>query len=146
MSLGRSVLSVAPLVVLIVISGCGGGSRFNANNVTVSVAPSNATVAAGGQVTLQASISGCGSACPSPGFTWSIAELQTNGASGSQCNWDTTPPPGPCPDGTIEVTAPFTTATFHAPSNSATIHVVVQFIDPSNPPTTKTGTAVITVP
>ena len=85
---------------------------MNANNVTVSVAPSSATVSAGGQVTLQATLNGCASACPSPGFTWAISELQANGASGSQCNWDTTPPPGPCPDGTIEVSAPFTTATF----------------------------------
>jgi hypothetical protein len=146
----RDFLSVVPLVLLIVISGCGsGGDQFNANAVTVSVAPPSATVAAGGQATLQATVSGCGSSCPSPALTWSIAELQTNGASGAQCNWqNTTPPPGPCPDGTIEGadTAPFQAVTFHAPSNSGTIHVVAQWTNLSNPPTTKTGTAVITVP
>jgi len=144
MKLYRAMLSVAPLVLLIVTAGCGGGSsHLNANDVTVAVTPSSATVAAGGQVSLQAAIGGCGSSCPSPAFTWAITELQTNGASGAQCNWDTTPPPGPCPDGTIEVTAPFTTATFHAPGTSGTIHVVAQW---TNLSTVKTGTVVITIP
>src|SRR5215469_15407334 len=85
--------------VLVVFPGCGGGSGFDPNKVTVTDSPAAATIPAGGQVTLQATVTGT----PTPFATWAIAELQTNGASGSQCNWlGTTPPSGPCPDGTIE--------------------------------------------
>ncbi|WP_148210101.1 hypothetical protein [Candidatus Korobacter versatilis] len=142
----RDFLSVGLLALLIGLSGCGGSTHSTVNDVTVSVTPASATVAASGQVKLTAVMSGCGSSCPAPAFTWSIVELQTNGASGSQCNWETTPPPGPCPDGTLEVTSDFTTATFHAPSSSGTIHVVAQLTGLGNPPTTKTGTATITIP
>ena len=148
----RGLLSAAPLLLLIAISGCGGGGgdQVHTNDEVVSVAPPTATVSAGGQVTLQASVSGCGGApCPAPAFTWAIGELQTNGATGAQCNWQgATPPPGPCPNGTIEGadTPPFVSVTFHAPSTPGTIHVLAQVFEFSNPPVVKTGTAVITVP
>lgn len=148
MSSRRNCLLAASLILLIVVSGCGGSSSgFDPNNVTVSISPPTATVAEGGQVTLQATVSGCSSCAPA--VTWSIRELQTNGASGAQCNWQSpTPPAGPCPDGTIEEggTPPFVTVTFHAPSSPGTIHIIAEWTLASNPPVTKDGTAAITTP
>jgi hypothetical protein len=135
-------LFVELLVLLIVIVGCGGGGTFDPNNVTVTVSPPAVTIPASGQVTLQATVKGSPAA---PALTWSIAELQTNGASGSQCNWSgTTPPAGPCPDGTIQgADASSPTVTYLAPSTSGTFHVLAQ----ANVSFTlvKDGTAVITV-
>jgi hypothetical protein len=135
-------LFVESLVLLIVIAGCGGGTSFDPNNVTVTVSPPAVTIHASGQVTLQATVKGSPAA---PALTWSIAELQTNGASGSQCNWSgTTPPAGPCPDGTIQgADASSPTVMYLAPSTSGTFHVVAQ----ANVSLTlvKDGTAVITV-
>jgi hypothetical protein len=143
----RALFFVTPLVLLIVIAGCGGGG-FNENKVTVSVSPAAAPVAASGQVTLQATVRGLCSSC-APLVTWSIVELQTNGASGSQCNWQgTTPPAGPCPDGTIQGAdaPPALTVTYHAPSASSTFHVTAEWCDClANPPVVKDGTAAITV-
>jgi hypothetical protein len=140
MNLPRA-LFVGSLVPLIVIVGCGGGS-YDPNNVTVTVSPPAVTIPASGQVTLQAIVnSGRGA----PALTWSIAELETNGASGAQCNWSgTTPPAGPCPDGTIQGADPTSlTVTYLAPSTSGTFHVVAH----ANVSLTlvKDGTAVITV-
>ena len=91
----RHSLFVTSLVLLIVIAACGGGG-FNENNLTVTVSPAAATVAESGQVTLQAKVTGVPG---TPALTWTVTELQTNGASGAQCNWlGTTPPAGPCPD------------------------------------------------
>lgn len=151
MNASRNFVLVPALMLLIVISGCGGSSsRTHTDDEVVSVAPPTATVNAGGQVTLQATVTGCDSACPAPALTWTITELQTNGASGAQCNWQgATPPAGPCPSGTIEGadTPPFLSVTFHAPNTPGTIHVVASDIHVfTNPPVTKTGTAVITVP
>ena len=144
----RALFFVAPFVLLIVIAGCGGGG-FHANNVTVTVSPAAATVAASGQVTLQATVHSLCSGCV-PAVTWTITELQTNGASGSQCNWQgTTPPAGPCPDGTIQgADAPSAlTVTYDAPSTSGTFHVVAEWCDClANPAIIKDGIAVITVP
>jgi hypothetical protein len=142
MNLSRA-LCVESLVLLIVIAGCGGGgSSFDPNNVTVTVSPPAVTIPASGQVTLQATVKGSPAA---PALTWSIAELQTNGASGSQCNWSgATPPAGPCPDGTIQgADASSPTVTYLAPTTSGTFHVVAQ----ANVSLTlvKDGTAVITV-
>ena len=141
MNLSRA-LFVELLVLLIVIVGCGGGGTFDPNNVTVTVSPPAVTIPASGQVTLQATVKGSPAA---PALTWSIAELQTNGASGSQCNWSgTTPPAGPCPDGTIQgADASSPTVTYLAPSTSGTFHVLAQ----ANVSFTlvKDGTAVITV-
>jgi hypothetical protein len=142
MNLSRA-LCVESLVLLIVIAGCGGGgSSFDPNNVTVTVSPPAVTIPASGQVTLQATVKGSPAA---PALTWSIAELQTNGASGSQCNWSgAMPPAGPCPDGTIQgADASSPTVTYLAPTTSGTFHVVAQ----ANVSLTlvKDGTAVITV-
>src|SRR3954469_21785483 len=117
--------SFAPLLLLIVTAGCGGSGGFNQNKVTVSVSPAAATVAASDQVTLQATVHGLCSSC-APVLTWSILELQTNGATGSQCNWQgTTPPSGPCPDGTIEGAdaTPALSVTYHAAGAPGTFHV-----------------------
>lgn len=144
----RAPLFVAPVVLLIVIAGCGGGSGSgtNFNNVTVTVSPMIATVPASDQVTLQAKVTGVPG---TPALTWSITELQTNGASGAQCNWlGTTPPAGPCPDGTIQGAdaSPYTPVTYHAPSTSGeTFHVIAQWSTAFNPVIIKNGTAAITV-
>jgi hypothetical protein len=137
-------LGVESLVLLIVIAGCGGGgsSSSDPNNVTVTVSPPAVTVSASGQVTLQATVNGSSAA---PALNWTIAELQTNGASGAQCNWSgTTPPAGPCPDGTIQgADASSLTVTYLAPSTSGTFHVIAQ--DNVSMTLVKAATAVITV-
>src|SRR6266498_4347315 len=96
-------LGMGVLISLIVAAGCGGGaSGFNPNDVTVTVSPASITIPASDQTTLQATVHGLCSSC-APSVIWMIAELQTNGASGAQCNWSgNTQPVGPCPDGTIE--------------------------------------------
>ena len=135
-------LCVGSLVLLIVIAGCGGGSGINLNNVTVTVSPAAVTIPANGQVTLQAMVTGSPG---SPFAQWTIAELKTNGASGAQCNWlGTTPPAGPCPDGTIQGAdaPPALTVTYHAPSTSGTFHIIADW---STEMITKDGTSVITV-
>jgi hypothetical protein len=136
------VLGVGSLVLLIVIAGCGGSSSVDPNNVTVAVSPSAVTIPASGQVTLQATVKGSSAA---PAMTWTIAELQTNGGSGAQCNWSgTTPPAGPCPAGTIQgADASSLAVTYLAPSTSGTFHVVAQ--DNVSFTLVKNGTAVITV-
>ncbi len=132
-------------VLLIVIAGCGGGSGFDFNKVTVTVSPAAVTIPASGQVTLQATVTG------SPGgpfANWKIAELTINGASGFQCNWlGTTPPAGPCPDGTIQGAdaPPALTVTYHAPSTSGTFHVIAEWSTGFNSGIIKDGTSVITV-
>jgi hypothetical protein len=137
--------SVGSLVLLIVIAGCGGGSGVGPNNVTVTVSPAAVTIPPSGQVTLQATVTGSPGA---PFANWTIAELQTNGGSGAQCNWSgTTPPVGPCPDGTIQGAdaPPALTVTYHAPSTSGTFHVIAEWSTAFNPVITKDGTSVITV-
>jgi len=59
----------------------------------------------------------------------------------------TTPPAGPCPDGTIQGAdaSPHTPVTYHAPSASGTFHVVAQWSTTFDPIIIKNGTAVITV-
>ena len=143
------IFCIASLVLLIVvITGCGGGGHsVNYNNVTVTVAPATVTIPANGQVTLQATVTGTGTSANA--LTWSIAELQTNGASGAQCNWQgSTPPTGPCPDGTIQGadTAPFLAVTYHAPNTSGGLfHVIAEWSTISAPIIIKDGTSVITV-
>jgi hypothetical protein len=144
MNLSRA-LCVGSLVLLLIIAGCGGGSSFNPNNVTVTVSPSAVTIPASGQVTLQATVTGDPAA---PALTWRIAELQANGASGAQCNWQgTTPPAGPCPDGTIQqlTVLNFQTVTYYAPSTPGTFHVIVEWSTLFSPIIIKDATSVITV-
>jgi hypothetical protein len=140
MNLPRA-LFVGSLVLLIVIAGCG-GSSYDPNNVTVTVSPPAVTIPASGQIALQATVK---SGRAAPALTWSIAELRTNGASGAQCNWSgTTPPAGPCPDGTIQgADGSSLTVTYLAPSTSGTFHVVAQVNVSLS--LVKDGTAVVTV-
>ncbi len=139
-------VGVAGIIALCFITGCGGGNGFDLNRVTVTVSPAAVTIPASGQVTLQATVTGV------PGgpvvSSWTIAELKINGASGAQCNWlGTTPPAGPCPDGTIQGAdaSPALTVTYHAPSTSGTFHVIAEWSTAFNPVITKDGTSVITV-
>ena len=142
MNLSRA-LCVASIVPLIFMAGCGGGSNFDLDNVTVTLSPSAATIPASGQVTLQATVKGSPGA---PGLVWFIAELQTDGASGAQCNWaGATPPAGPCPDGTIQgIVSGSLTVTYLPPSTSGTFHVVAEYSLPFST-VVKDGTAVVTV-
>ena len=131
------------LVLLIILTGCGGGTGgFDPNKVTVAISPSAVTIQADGQVTLQATVKGSPAA---PGVLWTIAELKTNGASGAQCNWSgMTPPTEPCPDGSIRgADAGSLTVTYLAPSAAGTFHVVAQ--DNVSLTVVKEGTTVITV-
>jgi hypothetical protein len=65
-------LCVGFLALIFSFAACGGGGGSNDfSNVTVGVSPTNATVAAGGQVSLQASVTGLlGDA--SPAVTWTM--------------------------------------------------------------------------
>ena len=118
MNLSRP-LCVTLLVLLIVTVGCGGGSSFDPNNVTVAISPSAATIPTSGQVALQAIVKGS-PAAPS------------------------TPPAGPCPDGTIQgVDAGSLKVTYLAPSTTGTFHVIAQ--DNVSLTLVKDATAVVTV-
>jgi len=130
-------LRVGSLVPLI-IPGCGGGSGFDPNNVTVTVSPAAVTIPASSQVTLQAMVKGTGSS--DSALTWSIAEQTIN------CYWLDTPPAGPCPDGTIqqEAIGSSSTVTYHAPGTSGTFHVTAEW-SLLGPSVIKHGTSVVTV-
>jgi hypothetical protein len=143
------IFYMGSLVLLILVTaGCAGGGRsVNDNDVTVTVSPAVVTVPANGQVTLQATVTGTGTATNA--LTWSMAELQTNGASGAQCDWLDTPPEGPCPDGTIQQNsaANFEAVTYHAPGTSGgPFHVIAEWstVD-AGVVITKDGTSAITV-
>jgi hypothetical protein len=140
-------LGVSALIFLIVAAGCGGGGGgFNPNDVTVTVSPTSITIPASDQTTLQATVHGLCSSCASS-VLWSIAEQQTNGASGAQCNWSGAPNRLVCPDGTIEGAdaSPALTVKYHAPSTSGTFHVTAEWSTLFNPVVVKDGTSVITV-
>jgi hypothetical protein len=137
-------LCVGSLVLLVFITGCGGGGGFDPNKVTVSITPAAPTVAANGQATLQVMVDGMCPTCATSAIIWSVTEN-----SSTDCDWIDTPPTGPCPAGTIQLTGanPGTslTATYFAPSLPGTYHVVAEaFIALGFP--TKTGTSVVTVP
>jgi len=138
-------LSSVSFVLLVFIAGCGGGGGMLSSNVTVTVSPATVTIATSDQVTLQATVKGTANDA-NPSLTWTIDELKTNGASGSQCNWVSTPPAGPCPDGTIQgADANSSTVTYHSPSSAGTFHVTAETIVSLSPPVLKDGTSVITV-
>jgi len=129
------------LALLIVVVSCGTSSQSNLNNVVVSVAPTTATVAAGGQVSLTATVTGLAG---SPTLIWIIAEQQ----AGTNCNWTgSTPPAGPCPDGTIQGTdvPSALTVTYHSPGTPGTFHVTAQWSTVFTPVIVKTATSTITV-
>jgi hypothetical protein len=141
----RRALYTALIGLLIITTGCGGDRGNDLNSVAVSVSPTTGTTTSGGQVTLQATVTGLSG---NPALNWTIAELQTNGASGAQCNWlGSTPPSGSCPDGTIQGAdaQPATTVTYHVPSGTGTFHINVQWSSVVNPVITKTATSVVTV-
>jgi hypothetical protein len=131
-------LCVGSLILMIVCVGCG-SSGYNPNNVTVTVSPASVTAPENGQETLQAEISGECSGC-SPLLTWSVTEN-----FGTFCNWIDTPPAGPCPGGTLQVTeyVGSPTATYFAPSTPGAYHVVAD--DLVSLTLNKDGTSVITV-
>lgn len=141
-----SKLSCGSFALLVFIVGCGGGGGMLSSNVSVTVAPAAVTIPTNDQVTLLATVRGT-SNDTHPALNWTIAELKTNGASGAQCNWqNTTPPSGPCPDGTIQgADANSLTVTYHAPSSAGTFHVTAETIVSLSPAVLKDGTSVITV-
>jgi hypothetical protein len=114
----------ATLALLIVCAGCGGGKPLPPP--TESLAPAMPTVAVNGQVPLVLTVSGLCGTCSIPDVAWSIDE------DGPGCDWTTTPPAGPCPAGTVQVTgansAVSLTATYIAPSTPGTYHVRGQAI------------------
>jgi hypothetical protein len=135
-------IPVGPLVLLIVITGCGPGGGFNANNVTVTVSPTTTTIPENGKATLTATVNGLCSTCAPSIQSWDIS---VNGvAMGGTCDWFDTPPIGPCPDGTIQETTNTTlTVTYYAPSTPGTYDVTAGWTLLTGP--TKSGTSVVTV-
>lgn len=141
----RSSYFLALLGLLFILPACGGGSGTNFNNVIVTVSPFTAATTTGRQVTLQATVTGLSGI---PALNWSIVELQGNGASGAQCNWTgSSPPAGPCPDGTIQGAdvQPATKVRYNSPGSTGIFHVQVQWSSAFTPIVTKTATATITV-
>jgi hypothetical protein len=145
----RRALCVVPLVLLVVIAGCGAGSTgsFNPDNVTVSVSPATATITTNGQVPLQATVLGLSSISISDISAWTVAE---NPIGANYATDVGIIPPEPCPAGTIQIlTGGELTVTYFAPSTPGTYHVNAEwedFVNFTGPPiATKTGTSVITV-
>jgi hypothetical protein len=125
-------------------AGCGGGNRFNPNNVTVSVSPGTATISRGGQVSLQATIRGLSSGYIN---SWAITE---NPSDADCATYLGVVPAGPCPAGTIQIAnGSGLTVTYFAPATPGTYHINAEWEDFDNfggpPIATKTGTSVITV-
>jgi hypothetical protein len=141
-------LCVVPLVLLVVIAGCGGSSgSFNPNNVTVSISPATATIPTNGQVPLQATVQGLSSISISQISAWTVTE---NPIGANCATFVGIIPPGPCPAGTIQIlTGGELTVTYFAPSTPGTYHVNAEwedFVNFTGPPiATKTGTSAITV-
>jgi hypothetical protein len=141
LSIGLMILLL--IIIIITIAGCGAAGGFNPNNVTVTLAPEAATVAANGQVTLQTTVTGLCSTCSTASIFWSITE---NGDA--SCGWVDTPPAGPCPAGTIQLTGAdpgnSQTATYYVPSTAGSYHVVADALIAFGSPT-KEATSVVTV-
>jgi hypothetical protein len=145
-------LWIVSFALLIVIAGCGTGAGYDANNVTVTVSPAAATVAADGQVTLQATVKGLCSGCGSMIQQWSIAEDPSDGVN---CTFFEAPPIGPCPGGSIQETvgglSSSLTVIYFAPSTPGTYHVTAEWSTAGGisigggSPVFKDGTSVITV-
>jgi hypothetical protein len=130
------------LVPLIVLAGCGGGG-YDANHVSVTVTPAAVTIPTNGQVTLRATVNGLCSMCTPTIYSWSVS-ADDNG----NCEWVTSPPVVPCPDGTIQETEGDTTrltVTYFAPSTPGTYHIVAGWSPGFGASVTKQGPAVITV-
>jgi hypothetical protein len=143
----RRILSISFVALLLSLGACGGGGGgSDFSNVSVSVSPANATVVAGGQVALQATVTGL-PAGTNPAVNWTIAELQASGASGAQCNWlGSNPPAGPCPDGTIQgADGGSVNVVYHAPGASGTFHVIATWSSAFTPVVARSATATITV-
>jgi len=132
-------LCIGTLILLAVCAGCGSGGGYNPNNVTVSVSPATSTISENGQVSLQATVNGECQGC-SPLMNWSVTE-----DLGANCTWVDTPPAGPCPAGTVQVTefVGSLTATYFVPGAAGTYHVVAY--DLVSPTVSKQGTSVVTV-
>jgi hypothetical protein len=116
-------LCAVSIVLLVVLTGCGAGGGYDAGSVTVTVSPVAATVAASGQVNLQAAVHGFCTGCM-PQIVWSVAENFPN-----NCTWVdmNTPPAGPCPGGTMQgqgAEGPLSeTVIYFAPSTAGTYHI-----------------------
>ncbi|MGO9541215.1 MAG: hypothetical protein ACLPN2_11550 [Terriglobales bacterium] len=132
-------IRIYSLILLVVCVGCGSGGGYNPNNVTVSVSPATSTISVNGQVALQATVNG---ECPgcSPLVNWSVTE-----DLGANCTWVDTPPTGPCPAGTVQVTefVGSLTATYFVPGEAGTFHIVAY--DVVSPTVSKQGTSAVTV-
>jgi hypothetical protein len=111
-------------VLVIFFAGCGGGGPVPP--ATESLSPASPTVAANGQVPLVLTVKGLCGTCMLPGVIWGIEE------DGGGCNWTSTPPVGPCPGGTIQITGSDVgislTATYFAPSTPGTYHATAQAV------------------
>jgi len=128
-----------------VTASCGASNSFNPNNVTVSVSPTTATIAANGTATLQATVQGLPYA--SSITRWSVAE---NPIGAICATFVGIVPSGPCPAGTIEIAdGNELTVTYFAPSAPGTYHVHAEwdhftyFMGP--PDTIRMGASVVTV-
>src|SRR5271163_4084274 len=140
-------LYITSLFLLMAFAACGSSSKFNPNNVSVSVSPATANVATSGQLPLQASVQGLGSGIPSSVTLWTITENPTTSDCAVYVGIVIS---DPCPAGTIQIAnSTELTVTYFAPTTAGTYHVVAEwedFVNFTGPPlATKTGTTVVTV-
>ena len=140
-------LAVSAVFFSLILAGCGTGGLPHSNQVTVSVTPSQTTVAPGASITLSGSAVGF---TASPIVDWWVQEsrdLDFNNDCGFLSSQ--APPQTGCPygyvmyDGVAKVPS---SATYYAPSAPGTYHVAFeasQFVTFDH--LSKTATATITV-
>jgi hypothetical protein len=80
----RWALLVGSLAFLIFFVGSCGGSRYNVQDVTVTISPAEKTIPASGQVALTASVNNFCSMCV-PQINWSVVEGNGTTCSLSGC-------------------------------------------------------------
>ena len=139
----RAINLLIALLTAVLLAACG--SRLpHSGDVTVTVAPATATVAAGGNVVLEGNATGF---TRSPIVVWRVQEAQATG--GDDCGYLNPPPASPCQFGYVifgSVTQFPSSATYYAPSTPGTYHVIFEATQNTTfDYLTKTATAAITV-
>lgn len=139
----RSILFSVAVGGTLLLVNCGSGLPHT-NQVTATITPASASVAASGTVALKGDAVGF---TKSPIVSWYIQEAKTSG--GDDCGYLALPPTSPCNSGYVvfgSVTQFPSQATYYAPSTPGTYHVVFEATQNTTfDYLTKTATATITV-
>jgi len=139
----RAITLPVALIVALLFGSCGSGLPHS-GQVTASVAPAEATVAAGGTVALEGDAIGF---TRSPIVLWWVQEARD--AGGDDCGYLQPPPMSPCQYGYVifgSVTQFPSSAIYYAPPTPGTYHVTFQATQNTTfEYLSKTATATITV-